>query len=216
MKNTECWYKEVCKLKDCTCCIRFEEMKYLMDNSNIPKNKQTPISLSCDARDRNAFLELADIKDDIENFVKNGENLYITSSETGNGKTSWALKLLLKYFDTVWAGNGFNVRGYFAHIPTLLGQLKNFTDDTARVQLLSLLMRVDLVVWDDIASTKLSDFDISQLLSIIDTRLSNGLSNIYTGNIVTKEGLKSALGDRLASRIWIKDSIIELKGKDRR
>lgn len=211
--NDKCWYKEVCNNGQCDNCIRYSEMRYLMDNSGVPEKRQIPKALTCDPIDRDAFVELAEIKDDIENFVREGENLYITSSITGNGKTSWAIKILLKYFDSVWAGNGFNVRGYFVHVPTLLNTLKDFS--SAHNELKNTLETVDLVVWDDIISTKTSDYDVSQLLSLIDTRMYKGLSNIFTGNIDSKERLKQALGDRLASRIWA-SSVVILRGKDRR
>lgn len=212
--NDKCWYKEVCKNKKCDNCIRYSEMKYLMDNSGIPERRQLPSSLTCETEDRKAFMCLADIKADIEEFVRNGESLYITSNNTGNGKTSWAIKLLLKYFDCVWAGNGFNVRGYFIHVPTFLNMMKDFNTDHGPLKMI--LETVDLVVWDDIAATKLSDYDITQLLSFIDTRIYKNLSNIYTGNITSKEGLEKILGARLASRIWMTDGVVELRGKDRR
>lgn len=212
--NEKCWYKEVCKNKKCDNCIRYSEMKYLMDNSGIPERRQLPSSLTCETEDRQAFMCLADIKADIEEFVRNGESLYITNNNTGNGKTSWAIKLLLKYFDCIWAGNGFNVRGYFVHVPTFLNTMKDFNNDHGPLKLI--LETVDLVVWDDIAATKLSDYDMTQLLSFIDTRIYKNLSNIYTGNITTKQGLEKVLGARLASRIWVTDGVIELRGKDRR
>jgi len=214
MRNEKCWYKDVCKRADfgCSNCIRYLEMSYLVENSGIPENQQKPISLRCDAVDKKAFENLFEIKNDILRFVENGNNLYITSENTGNGKTSWARKILLKYFDCVWAGNGFCVRGYFAHVPTLLNILKDFKTDRTWLQT---CLYSDLVVWDDIASTKLSDYDATQLLSIIDSRINQGKSNIYTGNITTKKELEEVLGARLASRIW-SSVIIELKGKDRR
>ena len=76
--------------------------------------------------DFDAFTELADIKDDIVNFVSSGKCLYIASEYNGNGKTSWSIKLLLRYFDQVWAGNGFRCRGVFVHVPSLLLRLKDF------------------------------------------------------------------------------------------
>ena len=63
---------------------------------------------------------------------------------------------------------------------------------------------------------KLSDYDIQQLLIIIDSRVSEGFANIYTGNITSHEALTKAVGDRLASRIWNMSTLIEFKGKDRR
>lgn len=213
----DCWYRNVCSYKQCVNCIRYSEMKYLMENSGIPKKKQVPVKLD-GGRDKLAFHLLADIKTDIYRFVDRGESLYIYSEYTGNGKTSWAIKLLLKYFDTIWAGNGFRVRGYFQHVPTLFNVLKDFSNSTneLKTELKRKLEAVDLVVWDDIASTKLSDYDIQQLLIIIDSRASEGLANIYTGNITSHEALTKAVGDRLASRIWNTSTLIEFKGKDRR
>jgi len=213
LRTLDCWYKDVCTYDFCTNCIRYSEMKYLMENSGLPKNKQKPIPLD-GSQDSKSFLELAKIKDDIVNFTENGESLYIFSENTGNGKTSWAIKLLLKYFDCIWAGNGFRVRGYFQHVPTLFSTLKDFSKSHEALK--NTLATVDLVVWDDIASTKLSDYDAQQLLIIIDQRVSDGLANIYTGNITSKEALTKAVGQRLASRIWNMSTLIEFRGKDRR
>lgn len=213
LRNENCWYKTACTYDSCTNCIRYAEMKNLMENSGLPKKKQTPIQLD-GSRDPKAFRLLAEIKDDIFNFVTNGESLYIFSQYTGNGKTSWAIKLLLKYFDTIWAGNGFRVRGYFQHVPTLFNTLKDFSKSHDALK--NILETVDLVIWDDIASTKLTDYDRQQLLILIDARVSEGLSNIYTGNLTSQSALEMAVGDRLASRIWNMSTLVEFKGKDRR
>lgn len=213
LRKDDCWYKNVCTYDQCTNCIRYSEMKYLMDNSGLSKKRQQPISLD-GSKDPKAFQVLSEIKDDIKNFVDNGESLYIFSEYTGNGKTSWSIKLLLKYFDTIWAGNGFRVRGYFQHVPTLFNTLKDFSKPHDALK--NVLETCDLVVWDDIASTKLSDFDRTQLLMFIDSRVSEGLANIYTGNLTSQSALQNAVGDRLASRIWNTSTLIEFKGKDRR
>lgn len=213
LRNEDCWYRDVCTYDNCVNCIRYSEMKYLMDNSGLPKKRQYPISLNGD-RDLKAFLTLDDIRHDIVDFVDAGESLYIFSEYTGNGKTSWSIKLLLKYFDSIWAGNGFRVRGYFQHVPTLFNTLKDFSK--SHEALTNTLETVDLVVWDDIASTKLSDYDQQQLLILIDNRVSEGLANIYTGNLTSHEALTKAVGERLASRIWNMSTRVEFKGKDRR
>ena len=188
-------------------------MKYLIENSGIPKNRQMPQSLEAGI-DYDAFVRLDIIRETIQQFVEDGENLYICSEQTGNGKTSWSIKLLLKYFDYIWAGNGFRQRGYFQHVPTLLNTLKNFNANHDALKYA--LENVDIVVWDDIASTKLSEFDISQLLTLIDQRIVDGKANIFTGNIITETNLEKALGSRLASRIWNTSIVIQFNGKDRR
>lgn len=215
LRKDDCWYKSVCTYEPCTNCIRYVEMKYLMEHSGLSKKRQKPIKLN-GAYDQKAFKLLDEIRLDIVNFVESGESLYLYSEYTGNGKTSWSIKLLLRYFDQIWAGNGFRQRGYFISVPAFLNQVKNFSDEKARQKLIKALSTVDLVVWDDIASTKLSDYDIQQLLIVVDQRIAEGLANIYTGNITSRDKLEIALGDRLASRIWNTSTLVEFKGKDRR
>lgn len=185
-----------------------------MDNSGIPLNKQRPQTLIADV-DLEAYSILADIKSDIVSFVENGENLFICSKYTGNGKTSWALKLLLKYFDEIWAGNGFRVRGLFVNVPTLLLQLKNFSHPISEEYKRN-LMEADLIVWDELASTSISNYDYGNLLMFIDSRVFNEKANIFTSNAVTSEELAKSIGSKLTSRIWNTSQIVEFKGKDRR
>lgn len=218
MQNSECWYKEVCTNKCSSACIRFVEMKALMDSSNIPKRKQVPQTLNAPECDYDAYCELAGIKDSIVDFVDNGDNLYIMSKYTGNGKTSWAIKLMLKYFNEVWAGNGMKARGLFIHVPTFLLKCKDFNnrDEVFEAQK-KLLKTVDLVIWDDIASTDISAYDYSQLLMYIDGRILDGLSNIYTGNIESIPNMTKIIGAKLASRIMADSTtIVKFKGGDMR
>lgn len=213
MKKQECWYKTVCD-SDCTNCIRYSEMRYLMDNSGIPSSRQYPQELIADI-DLDKYRTLFDIKSNILEFVQHGGNLFICSSYTGNGKTSWAIKLLLKYFDQVWAGNGFRIRGLFVNVPTLLLQLKNFNNPVSEEFKLN-LMNADVVVWDEIASTSISNYDHSNLLMFLDYRILNNKANIFTSNAVSLKELETNIGTKLASRIWNTSTVIEFRGKDRR
>lgn len=217
MITTEnCWYKGACTAECTPACIRFLEMTYLVEQSNLPESRWFPETLYPELCDYDAFCELSEIKDNITDFVSKGSSLYLFSENTGNGKTSWAIKILLKYFDLVWAGNGFRTRGLFVNIPTFLAALKNFDKKSTKFETLKeVLPTVDLVIWDDIASTVLSNYDYSQLITYIDQRLINKKSNIYTGNL-SQSGIEQALGARLASRVWNASYKIELKGKDNR
>lgn len=216
--NNKCWYKETCTNTECNeDCIRYLEMKYLMDNSNIPVSRQFPTSLYPDKCDYDKFVELSSIKDNIVEFVESGNNLYIGSKYTGNGKTSWAIKLMLRYFNEIWAGNGFRVRGIFLHIPTFLTKLKQFnTKDEEFEELQKNIDKADLVIWDDIASTGLSQYDHAQLLTYIDQRILNCKSNIFTGNVDNLQEIQNLLGNRLASRVYNSSKVIIFNGKDRR
>lgn len=217
----KCWYTSACgKYESPECnasCIRYMEMDFLMQNSGIPRNKQYSVLLTPSKQDVQAFVTLKEIKDDIIAFVENGESVYIYSHNFGNGKTTWAIKLMQKYFDKVWAGNGFRCRGIFIHVPTFLTKIKEGISrkDEDFETLKSRLMTVDLVIWDDIAATKLGDFDHTNLLTYIDQRKLNQLSNIYTGNLDQDE-LQEALGNRLASRVWNDSIRVKFVGADRR
>lgn len=202
MKKEDCWYASICNNECSDTCIRYMEMKYLMDNSGIPKPQQMPLKLiPTNEDDRKVFIRLNTIKQNIVEWVKEGNNLYIASESAGVAKTSWALKLILKYFDEIWSGNGFQVRGMFIHTPTFLSQLKNFSNPLSE-EYKQNVMNTDLIIWDDIATGKTSDYDYNQLLMYIDNRLLNKKSNIYTSNVISKVSLEQILGARLASRIY--------------
>lgn len=216
-RKKDCWYRDVCNLTCSNSCIRYIEMKYLMESAGIPQAQQLPKNLQpiC-AEDDKAFIRLNNMKNKIVSFVSKGKNVYINSEHPGTGKTSWALKLLMKYFDHIWSGNGLTVRGMFIHVPTLLQQLKDF-DHPLDHEYLENIKTCDVVVWDDIAfGSKISDYDYNQLLILIDTRIINNKSNIYTSNITSKEKLTEVIGARLSSRIYDTSYIITLQGKDGR
>lgn len=221
MCSSECWYKDVCDGYKEGCdrlCVQYKEMKFLMEHSNIPKNKQKPLILSPYQCDYEAFCRLEDIKNNIVEFVEEGRNLYITSSIVGNGKTSWSLKLLMKYFEEVWDGNGYQPRGVIIHVPTFLAKCKDFkTTDYEFEELKRLVLDIDLVVWDDIAGVTMSNYDYSQLLVCLDAREFKGLANIFTGNISDRDSLLNALGAKITSRIWNNNTeVIEFFGGERR
>lgn len=217
----DCWYQGSCnKFNSTQCnnsCIRYIEMDYLISNSNIPKNNFETIKLVPANIDLEAFAYLANIKNNIVDFISSGTNLYIYSYNFGNGKTTWAIKLMLTYFNKIWAGNGLKRRGIFIHVPTFLTKCKAVikTTDVEFENLRNDLDTVDIVIWDDIASNKLSDYDYTLLLSYIDGRVLNQKTNIYTGNL-DEEHLTDALGNRLKSRVWNNSLTVEFKGLDRR
>lgn len=216
-QNEYCWYKEVCDRESCKLCVKFLEMNFLMTNSNLPKAKQRAIKLQIPDRDREAYAKLSEIKHDIDNFVYEGRNLYIGSENTGTGKTSWAIKLMHSYFNFIWDGNGLRERAVFVHVPTFLMKCKEFNEnDRDFARLRKLIMEVDLVVWDDIASTDMSAYDLAQLEPFIDYRLLSEFSNIFTSNYADREKLSKVLGERLTSRVWSKNNteVIIFKGGD--
>lgn len=216
-RNSECWYKDTCN-DDCNTCAVFFQMKYQMEHSGLPKAKQRPITLYLtddNSGDKKAFYRLADIRKNIVDFVEQGKNLYICSKWTGNGKTSWAIKMLHTYFHHTAVGNYDNLKGMFVSTADLLLKLKDFNNPLPQ-SYKNNLENVDLVIWDDIALTNMSQYDYTQFYNIIDKRILAEKSNIFTTNCTSVEELAELVGAKIASRIYYTSEVIELKGKDMR
>lgn len=217
----KCWWKNVCKAynsRECNgCCIRYMKMHYLTTNALLTEKQQHPDALIPEAIDKNSFLTLFEIKENIFDFVKSGKNLLIYSDNTGNGKTQWALKILMKYLSKVWSMDSFTTRGLFISVATLCSAFKdNFTQKVDYLQhIKDNILNADLVVWDDIGLKSLTPMEHDYLYSYINARIESGKSNIFTSNI-RNDNLKTALGDRLYSRIMGCDEIITFQGSDKR
>lgn len=219
MRPEECWYLGVCPKSPegcATTCIRFAEMLNLVEKSNIPESKWMPLRLR-PGLDMDAFLRLQEIKEDIKEWTQEGNSLYIYSNQFGNGKTSWAIKLMLSYFNEVWAGNGFKQRGIFVSVPEFVDRNREIINnrDNEFINVRQGILECDLVIWDDITSIKLTDFNHSVLLNYIDARVLANKSNIFTGN-VEYQGMVNNLGGRLASRVWNTSEIIKFVDQDKR
>lgn len=214
-QDIECWYKDTCD-DDCEKCSTYFQMKWQMEHSGLPPAKQKVIDLwITDEIDRSAFKRLSDIRKNIVDFVEQGKNLYICSNYTGNGKTSWAIKMLHTYFHYTAVGNYENLKGMFVSTTDLLLKLKDFNEPLSKTYK-NALETVDVVIWDDIAVTGISLYDFTHLYSIIDKRILAEKSNIFTSNQPEYSSLEDLLGSRLASRIYHTSEIIELRGKDMR
>lgn len=212
----DCIYKGHCENKCKDNCLKYLEMKYMLDSSNIPKSKQKINVLVPEECDVEAFVKLSDIRANIVDFTESGKSLYIYSTNCGNGKTTWAIKLMLQYFNEMWAGNGFTKRGIFISVPSFLYKCKSVISkpDEEFEQLRKDLLDVDLVIWDDIGANDLSNYDYSILFTFLDNRILNEKSNIFTSNIPL-ENMDAHIGNKLASRLS-SSTKIKLSGKDNR
>ena len=59
------------------------------------------------------------------------------------------------------------------------------------------------------------DWVRERMVSIINTRVSNNLTTIYTSNLSPEE-LRGELGDRIASRVLGSSQVVEITSGDRR
>lgn len=216
-RNSNCWYLDTCN-DDCNKCVVYTQLKWQMDNSGLYPAQQKPINLFVtdnNREDREAYITLSQIRGNIVDFVNEHRNLYICGKNAGNGKTSWAIRMLHTYFHHCAEGNYENLLGMFVNTTDLLLKLKDFNNPLSQ-KYLNNLENVDLVVFDDVGITGMSQYDYTQFFNIINKRMMAEKSNIFTSNITTLEELEEIFGPRLASRIYTASEIIELKGMDMR
>lgn len=215
-----CFLYDNCNHIDCDgFCLKRYKLNYLYDEATISEKqrKYTALYLDNNKVDLEAFKTLSNFQANIVDTVNNGTNIYIHSTICGNGKTSWALRLAQAYLDKIWYRAKLECKVLFINVPRFLLALKdNISEKSDYIQhIKENVLTADLVIWDEIGSKGLTQFEHENILSYINARLDNNKSNIYTSNLSDQE-LHSAVGDRLASRICNQSVNIELFGADKR
>ena len=219
----KCEFNINCKLNNtdyCSdSCERYIKLKYLFDQSLIPKKYMSPVSLYIDSdnSDKEVFNYLKSIQDNIFEIINKGTNLYLFSNIPGNGKTSWSIRLMKAYIYNIWSSSNLEPRALFINVPKYLLELKsNIEEKSDYIQhVKTYINKCDLVVWDDIATKSATEFEHEHLLSMIDYRLYNLRSNIFTSNVFPND-LHELLGSRLSSRIINESQLLQFVGKDKR
>ena len=217
----KCYLALNCNGKDCQSdfCLRKYKMDSLYSAALMSESQKQHIVLRVDedGTDLEQFKQLAEIEKNIVKFIEEGKNLYLHSSNAGNGKSSWSIRLIEAYFNKIWARSDGSCKALFISVPRFLLALKdNISNKSSYIEYIKEnALEADLVVWDDIATKASSEFEASHLLSIIDNRIALGKSNIYTSNL-NRQQLYTALGERLTSRVANISIDIELFGSDKR
>lgn len=218
MNIDTCWYKNVCSCECSDNCIRYKLMCSLFRQSQLPESCWVYRDLVAKpGQDVSKFLRLKEISTNIISFINSGASLYIYSHNCGNGKTSWAIRLMYSYFDKIWHKSCFDCRALFISVPKFLYDCKRSISQDVKgfEELCNQISEVDLVIWDDIGEIAVSGYEHQILFQYIDSRINAGKSNIYTSNKDKKE-LGEVLGDRLASRIYNCSEPIEFIEEDKR
>lgn len=219
---TQCWVKDRCK-KGATCkgefCMKLFKLNELCNLAMLTTEQRHKKRLWLDGNgvDKDAFTFLKSVEDNVEAFVNSGDNLYIYSYTTGNGKTAWALRILNSYLEKIWYKSDIKCRALFVNVPRFLISLKNNIAeyDEYYNQIKDNILKADLVVFDEIGAKAATAFEAEHLLSIINARVDSNLSNIYTSNLGPEE-LRKAVGDRMYSRIINVSTQICFRGSDKR
>lgn len=202
-------------------CIRKFKEDSLFDLGLVEDNQRIDFPLYVYSNDPpeeyQAFSYLNDICLNIESFINSGKNLYLYSTTCGNGKTAWSLRLLRSYVDKIWISSEITCRVLYISVPKFLLELKaNISNHSQYIEHIYKHVRTtDLVIWDDIGSKCGTEFEIENMLSLINNRLDAGKSNIYTSNI-PPEMLSQVLGPRLGSRVVGMSEVVQLRGGDKR
>ena len=229
--SNECWMKDTCKKyqnssKDCECrnsdvfCIKLFKLQQLYDLSLLTEKQRIriPLRIDADGTDKQAFERLSVIESDVVRYFSDlGNSLYIYSGNVGNGKTTWAVRLIQSYLTNVWYRCDIDCKALFVSVPKYLIAMKDNiseTNDYAQ-HVKKYVYSADVVVFDDIATKSATQFEHEMLFNIIDTRVNLGKSNIYTSNM-DYVGLVNTVGERIASRIFNTSEKIRFDGKDKR
>lgn len=214
-------------------CVAFHQMNVVYDLSRIPKKYRYELPLVPDEIDLEQFKQLRqwiDVKEEesagnrvfrhnVKEKIQQGEGLFLWSESKGNGKTSWALKIMQAYFRAVALHNNLQTKGLYISVPEFLEDMRRSMDDPSpeHRELLRLAKTVDLVLFDDIGTESPTKWVREQLYIIINSRESNGLSSIFTSNLsLAQLGHPDYLGERIASRIEGSCDIVHLQGRDKR
>lgn len=217
----DCFLYDKCNHIDCdsTFCMRRYKLEYLFAQALVPNAKRTkmPLCPDSDGTDYNEFVKLSSIENDITQFVNSGDNLYIYSSQAGNGKSSWAYRMIGAYLYKNWSRLSLNCHALFVPIATFLQAMKDNinTPNEYFLHIQKNIINADLVVFDDVAIKQYTAYELDSLFSIIDTRLANNKTCIFTSNL-DKQGLITCVGPRLASRMYESSIAIKLNGADKR
>lgn len=191
-----------------------------INNSNIPKRYLKNITLIPAKVDEQVFKELNEIKIGVKDFVDKGENLLICSNNVGNGKTTWAIKILREYISNV-SNVKFknNCPALFINVTNFLNEKKLAISDpelhSKVIDTERKILTSKLVVFDDLGVKDISQFDMGNLYYWIDERTNNLKSCIFTSNLMPKQ-LKGVLDERLYSRIVKYSTVKEIKDGDNR
>lgn len=217
-----------CENEDCNdICVVCSNASYIFDLGKVKEANRITSPLYLDEKnpyDIKVFSQLNYIKKEVFSWVKEGNGLYLYSKTSGNGKTTWANKLMLQFvFDyaKLMGQKKIVELNYpvvkWANVPEMFDELRReFDGRDYDASLRQHLLESRLVVFDDLGAEKSSEWVISQLYLYINSRLENKKSTIITSNYSLEDLLKGGfINQRIYSRLKT-FTRLEFTGPDRR
>ena len=197
--------------------------KFILENSYLPKYQWIEDKLSAGKDDR-AFKRLSEIRKDLIAFLNSSiNNLVICSENLGNGKTSWATKLMLTYTELqkgkldmvderLITTDNYDFCVFCQSVPFLV-EMKQFGNNKKSYEMYQRLCKTQLAIIDDLGAVPMSQYDYNIIYAIFEKRLFEGRPTIVTTNFANRESAEKELGPRLVDRIWSNSEIIEFKNR---
>lgn len=129
----KCYASDYCQKDKSSCsdvCGGYRVLRALYNLSRIPERYRYTIALKPEnGEDLEAFTVLDNYKNDVLNMVDEGRGLYIWGKSTGNGKTSWACKIMSYFFRKIAFNTGLENEGLYIFLPTFLEDLRDNYDN---------------------------------------------------------------------------------------
>lgn len=190
-----------------------KKVHQLLVESGVPKKYYVPQKLVRRQVDKQLWDFLEEYRNNVVNKVNNGNNLVITSPIVGNGKTSWAIRLLQRYIAETALDGDLADKGVFCVCSNMLeifGDFGYFETSIEFFDYLNRLKNCKLLVIDEIGSGRITPVSYNHFYDLINYRVDNGLTTIYTTNY-SDERIQEVLGERLYSRIYHTATVLEFK-----
>lgn len=197
--------------------------QFILENSYLPKYQWIEDTLSAGV-DIEPFKRLAEIRANLMAFLTSEvNNLIICSENLGNGKTSWAVKLMLSYIESnkgilnnveerLVTVENFDFCVFCQSVPFLV-EMKQFGNNKSSYEMYNRLCKTNLAIIDDLGAVPMSQYDYNIIYAILEKRLFAGKPTIVTTNFIDKATAKKELGPRLVDRIWSNSEVVEFKNK---
>ena len=154
--------------------------------------------------------ELAKAKQQITEYINNydGTGNLLLHGNYGTGKSHLSISVTKKLME----------KGYsclFLSLPKLFTKIRDTYNDSniTEDKLLEYIQQVDLLVLDDLGAEQKTEWAISKLFEVMDSRA--GKSTIYTTNLSSAE-LRNHMNERNFSRLMENTKVIIMNGPDYR
>ena len=187
-------------------------------------NENAPLSRSrFDNFDLSRYPKTADDGDDASPFEIMNDNLAFCKnyadnfSEKGNGILMLGATGLGKTHLSLAIANEVLKKGFcviYGSLPTLIKKIQNEQFNRAEGDTMTLVTSADLLILDDLGAENNTDWAVSALYEIINTRQNHGLQMIINTNLTAYE-LKERYQDRLFSRMFSM-KVLFFSGNDNR